>query len=58
MDWKGLEGKRIFIILKSGHNYTGKVISSDSTFITIIDKLGIKVTFSTSEIKVLKEEGQ
>lgn len=57
MDWKGLEGKRIFIILKSGHNYSGKVISSDDSFITIIDKLGVKVTFSTSEIKVLKEEG-
>ena len=56
MEWKGLEGKRIFVILKSGHNYTGKVISQDEEFIRIIDKFGVSITFNTSEIKILKEE--
>ena len=55
MDWKGLIGKRIFVVLKSGHNYTGEVTSCDEDFITIIDKFNVNVTLNTDEIKVLKE---
>ena len=55
MDWKELIGKRIFVVLKSGHIYNGTVVFADDNFITIIDKMQERVTINSSEIKILKE---
>lgn len=56
MEWGYLVGKRIFVVLKSNHNYKGNVISVNGDFITIIDKFGEKVTINSKEIYVLKED--
>ncbi len=60
MDWKEWIGKTIFVQLKSGSVYSGKVIdvdgSNDLFFFTIIDKFGERVTFVHSEIIKIKEE--
>jgi small nuclear ribonucleoprotein (snRNP)-like protein len=61
MEWKDWEGKRIFVQLKSGGVYSGKVIDVDESanpivFITITDKYGEKVTFVQSEIIKIVEE--
>ena len=52
-DW---DGKRVFLVLKSGRRYTGIVSSFDKDFIFIIDKFGDKVMCSTSEISSIEEE--
>ena len=61
MDWKGWIGKGIFVRLRTGKVYSGKVIDVDDSakpliFITIIDKFGNKVSFVQSEIIEIKEE--
>lgn len=61
MEWKGWIGKQIFLRLKTGKVYSGKVIDVDDSdhniiFITINDKFNKKVTFVHSEIIELKEE--
>lgn len=63
--WKGFLGKKVFIRSKnSSHPYQGKVIEVDDssakplTWITIIDKYDKRVTFVTSEIIEIKEEGE
>jgi len=56
MEWSDWIGKRIFLILNSNHNYSGKVIDADEHFISIIDKFGVKINISTSEIKIIKDE--
>ena len=61
MEWKEWNGKRIFIQLKSGAVYSGKVIDVDTNsdpliFISIIDKFGENVTIAHSEIVKIKEE--
>ncbi len=61
MDWKEWNGKEIFVKLKSGAVYSGKiqdvdVSNSELIFITILDKFGTKVTFVHSEIIKIKEE--
>lgn len=63
MEWQEWNGKRIFIQLKSGSIYSGKVIDVDENskpliFISIIDKFGEKVTIAHSEIVKIKEEGE
>ena len=52
----GLEGKKIFVILKSGRVYNGVVDSIDEDLITITDKFDEVVMFSKSEISSLEEE--
>lgn len=52
----GLEGKKIYVILKTGRFYSGVVKSIDDNFITMIDKYGEIVMFSKSEISSLEEE--
>lgn len=42
--------KRIFVILKSGRQYNGVVKSVKDNLVSIIDKFGELVIFSTSEI--------
>lgn len=63
MEWKDWIGKKIFVQLKSGGVYSGKIIDIDeapnpSVFITILDKFGNKVVFINTEIVKLKEEGE
>jgi len=64
MEWKEWQGKRIFVQLKSGGVYSGKVIDIDNSanpiiFITIIDKFGERVSFVNSEIiKIVEERGK
>ena len=63
MDWKYWDDKNIFVKLKSGAVYSGKVIDVDVSknelliWITLIDKFGKRVTFVHSEIEKIKEEG-
>lgn len=59
--WNRWEGKRVFLITRSGRNYTGNVISVDDLsppliFLTLKDKFDQIVTFSTFEILEIKEE--
>ena len=61
MEWEEWMDKNIFVQLKSGGHYTGKVIDVDKSslpliFLTIIDKFNDKVTFVTSEIIKIVEE--
>jgi len=59
--WKRYLSKKVFIILKSKRQYSGKVIEVDDSnnpliFITIIDKFNNKITFAHSEIDLMQEE--
>ena len=59
--WKSYEGKKIFVQLKTGRVYSGKVINVDESskpliFITIIDIKQHQVTFVQSEIVSLQVE--
>lgn len=61
MDWKDWKGKKIFVQLKTGSIYSGKVVDVDEKslpliFITILDKFNERVTFVHSEIIKIKEE--
>jgi len=61
MEWKDWMNKKVFIKLKDGSVYSGKVIDVDFdskplVFISIIDKFGDKVTIVHSEIVKIKEE--
>jgi small nuclear ribonucleoprotein (snRNP)-like protein len=63
MDWREWRGKRIFVKLKDGSVYSGKVNEVDDKdsnliFINITDKFGEKVTIVHSEIIKIKEEGE
>ena len=58
---KFYEGKNVFLELKSGRKYSGKVINVDDStppliWITMIDKFGKQVVFIHSEIEVIEEE--
>jgi len=62
MEWKGLEGKRVFFKLKDSTVYNANVITVDERlapiiFITFLDKYGKKVTIVSSEIIKMSEEG-
>jgi small nuclear ribonucleoprotein (snRNP)-like protein len=57
-DGNGWEGKKVFLLLKSGRKYTGIVSSFDKDFIFIVDKFGDKVMCSTSEISSIEEENK
>jgi len=61
--WNYWEGKKVYIILKNKRQYTGKVISVDTSnkilvFISIIDKFENRITFAHSEIELIQEEGK
>ena len=63
MEWMDWNGKWIFVRLRTGKVYSGKVIDIDQTskpliFITIIDKFGNDVSFVHSEIIEIKEEDE
>lgn len=58
--WKEWEGKKVFIILKNKRNYTGVIsnieISGYLVWITLKDKFGKMLTFSSGEIEIMQEE--
>jgi hypothetical protein len=60
MEWEYWNGKRIFVSLKSGSFYNGKVIDveeyKDRVFIVMVDKFGERVIFEVSDIIKIKEE--
>lgn len=59
---KKFEGKSVFIKLKIGRSYSGKVLEIENkgsmlgSFITIKDKFGKRVGFYSTEISVIEEE--
>jgi len=61
MDWKYWNNKYIFVKLRTGAVYSGKVIDIDTSnekliWFTITDKKGERVTFVHTEIVKIKEE--
>ena len=61
MEWMDWKGKRIFVRLRTGKVYSGTVRDIDMNslpliFISIIDKFGLLVTFTSGEIIEIKEE--
>jgi small nuclear ribonucleoprotein (snRNP)-like protein len=59
--WKNYEGKQVFVRLKSGRIYTGRVVQADtlnsnSFFLVLLDKFKKRVSIASSEIAVLQEE--
>jgi small nuclear ribonucleoprotein (snRNP)-like protein len=61
MDWKLWMGKKVYITLRNGRIYSGKVIDVDEklvdlTFLFIKDKFDKVVGCVTSEIIQIKEE--
>ncbi len=62
MEWKEWNGKKVFVQLKTGAVYSGKIIDVDEkspgiVFITLLDKFDMNVMFVVSEIIKIKEEG-
>lgn len=59
--WQEWKGKKVFIRLKTGKVFSGKVVDVDVqgqiTFLTIIDKFNKKVSMVISEVLEIKEEG-
>ena len=60
--FKIYEGKNVFIKLKNGRSYSGKVLEIEErggiAILTILDKFGKKVSFYDGEISVIEEEDQ
>lgn len=60
--WKEYEGKKVFIKLINGREYSGEVyaveVKSGISLIKIKDRYGGKVAFYDTEISVIEEEGQ
>ena len=59
--WKYYEGKKVFIKLKNGRQYSGTIHEIDNNslpliWIVLIDKFNSRITFSTGEIEVIQEE--
>lgn len=58
--WKEYEGKRVFIKLRNGREYTGKIYSVELqgsvSIIKLKDKFGKAIGFYDSEISVIEEE--
>lgn len=64
MEWQDWKNKKVFVQLKSGGVYSGRVIDVDISeepkliWFVIIDKFGEKITFVHSEIIKIVEEGK
>ena len=62
MDWTDWKGKKVYILLLNNREYSGRVLDvngnlGNAHFIEILDKFNKKVTFLTTEIAVIQEEG-
>ena len=53
---KEFEGKRVYIKLKTGRIYTGRVIVYENHFYKIIDKFGSRIIISEDEVLLIQEE--
>lgn len=64
MEWKALNGKKVFIKLRDGGVYNGLVLEVDDSstnkliWLTILDKYNKRVTIVTSEIIKIEEVGE
>jgi len=64
MDWTDWMGKRIFVRLKTGKVFSGKVVDVSAgdpkapIFIKIIDKFNEPVVFIVSDITEIKLDGE
>lgn len=60
--WKDYEGKKVFVELKNGRKYSGKILKVEDkgncVIITLCDKFDKKVGFYDSEISVMEEEAK
>ena len=59
--WKKYVGKNVYLILKSGRQYSGKILEIEDVgngliFISMNDNKNHLVTFTSSEIEVIQEE--
>jgi len=54
---KLFEGKKVYIVLKSGRRYTCIVNSEDKDGFSIIDKFGKHVYISKTSVEFIEEEG-
>jgi small nuclear ribonucleoprotein (snRNP)-like protein len=55
-DWSDYEGKRVFIKLINGREYSGKVLEINGKWLIILDKFNINVKLQLSEISVIELE--
>lgn len=59
---KSYEGKQVFIKLKNGRSYSGKILEVENkgscTLVIISDKFDKKVAFYSTEISVIEEEAE
>jgi small nuclear ribonucleoprotein (snRNP)-like protein len=55
IDYGGLIGRYVKIILKSDFYYRGQLLAADKSFLKIKDKTGKLVLLSISEISTLEE---
>lgn len=56
--WTKWMDKKVFLRTTNGRVYTGIVKEADQRFISLIDKFGLWVTVSVSDIVEIKEDGQ
>jgi small nuclear ribonucleoprotein (snRNP)-like protein len=56
LNWKDWNGKRIYIVLKSGRIYTGQILSYKDDWFHILDKFGMEISLQVSQIEVIQED--
>ena len=61
MIWKRYVGKKVYVILKSGRNYSGTIEEVEDAgngivWLSLIDFKNHLVTIGTGEIKMIQEE--
>lgn len=54
--FKELEGKKVFIELKTGRRYSGVIQTVENDFVKILDKYKMLVYIDSDEIRVCQEE--
>lgn len=58
---KEYEGKNVYVKLKDGRKYSGKVLNVENKgtylIITLMDKFGFHVSFPDSSISFIEEQG-
>jgi hypothetical protein len=56
MNLEQFEDKQVFVILKNKRKYSGKIIEVIDSGVSMIDKFGMHIWFSSEEIEVMEEE--